>query len=292
MQRDAGYVFVNGRHCPRETAAVSVFDHGFLYGDGVFETIIAWNGIIYRLEDHLDRLFRSMQVLQIAPPYDREQLTSIICELIRLNGLRNAYVKLIITRGSNGTPLMNPAGCVPGVVCLAVDYAPRPALEQGIRVKTASIRRPGADVLDPHVKSLNYLNLVLARLEARAASVDEALLLDTRGRVCEAPGYNVFVVQGGALATPVDDILAGITRLTVLEAAARNGIAVTERKVELYDAYTADEIIFCSTAAGIVPVIELDGRMIGDGQPGPMYHLLSDDYRRQLEEGNGVDAYA
>lgn len=281
-------IFVNGDYVPQSKAKISVLDHAVLYGDGVFETAVACNGVVYELEAHLDRLFRSLAAICLDSPYTRPELAGIVLETIQRNGLENAYVKLIVTRGVNDLPLLDPTGCVPGIICFARPYlymASPDRVRDGLRVKTASTRRTPAQVLDPHIKSLNYLNLVLAKLEARAAGVDEALLLDVHGHVCEAPGYNVFAVRGDRIRTPWQDILEGITRNTVMSLAADAGIEVRAETLELYDLYTADEVFFCSTAGGLLPVVEIDGRTIGDGRPGEVSTHLRDAYQRLLATG-------
>jgi branched-chain amino acid aminotransferase len=281
--------YVGGEFVPESRAAVSILDHGLLYGDGVFETVLARGGAVHRLDAHLGRLFRSLAAVRIAAPHDRDGFAGIVAEALRRNDLADAYVKLVVTRGSNGTPLLDPRGCEPGVICLVrphTDDDPSRAgrIRDGLRVKTAAIRRPPSDVLDPKVKSLNYLNLVLARLEARSAGMDEALLLDVHGHVCEAPGANIFTVSAGTLSTPDHDILEGVTRATVVDLAQARGWAVRERAIDLYDVYTADEVVLCSTAIGLLPVVRVDGRTIGSGAPGPVFAELLAGYRRALRQ--------
>jgi branched-chain amino acid aminotransferase len=281
-------VYVNGRFVPESQATISVFDHVVLYGDGAFETAVAWRGSVFKLDAHLDRLSRSLAALALPAPHTTEELREIVLETIRRNDLQDAYVKILVTRGSNGTPLLDPTGCDPGCVVLVRPYlymASSERIARGLRLKTVAVRRPSADVLDPHIKSLNYLNLVLAKIEARAAQVDEALLLDSRGSVCECPGYNVFAVHGEHLRTPWQDILEGITRETVLELAPAVGLRVAESTLELYDLYTADEVFLCSTAGGIVPVREVDGRPIGTGEPGEVFTSIRDAYLDLLASG-------
>lgn len=273
--------YVGGQYVRQSEARISVLDHGLLYGDGIFETAFAWNGRLFKLEEHLDRGFRSMAAIALQPPMDRSQMRSIILETVRRNGLRDAYVKWIVTRGVNGRPLMDPAGCIPNLIVLVQPYISRSSEELariGLTLKTVAVRRPSGQILDPQIKSLNYLNLVLAKIEAKAAGADEALLLDIHGRLCEATGCNIFVRHGERLRTPHHDVLAGITRATVMEMANAHGYVASEASLELYDAYTADEIFICSTAGGLLPVVALDGRTIGTGQPGTAFRALNDAY--------------
>lgn len=274
-------VYVGGEFVPEAEASVSVLDHAVLYGDGVFETVVAWQGGIFKLDAHVRRFLRSCAAVALDCPVTEERLAELVVETVRRNGLDDAYVKWILTRGSNGTPLMDPTGCVPNLIIMARPYIDRSS-QTGIRVKTAAVRRPPGHVLDAHVKSLNYLNLVMAKVEARAAGADQALMLDVHGRVCEAPGFNVFVVSDGVVKTPRHDVLLGITRETAMELAAELGFPVRETELELYDAHTADEVFLTSTAGGLIPVVEVDGRTIGDGRPGPVLSALQDAYRLAL----------
>ncbi|MEU8365095.1 branched-chain-amino-acid transaminase [Nonomuraea sp. NPDC048882] len=273
--------YVGGEFVPEAKAAISILDHAVLYGDGVFETVIAWRGRVFRLDEHVRRFLRSCAAVALDCPVSGERLKSLVMLTVRENGLADAYVKWILTRGSNGTPLMDPTGCVPNLIIMARPYIDRSS-RSGLRVKTVAIRRPPGHVLDPHVKSLNYLNLVMAKIEARAAGADQALMLDVHGRLCEAPGFNVFVVTDGVVRTPRHDVLRGITRDTVMRLAAESGHQVHESDLELYDAYTADEVFLTSTAGGLVPVVEVDGRTIGGGGPGPVVSALQDAYRAAL----------
>jgi branched-chain amino acid aminotransferase len=279
-------IYVNGEFVPQSQARISVLDHAVLYGDGIFETVVAWEGRIFKLRPHVDRFFRSLAAIGMSPPLDREQLEALVVEAVRRNGLQRAYIKWIMTRGSNGTPLMDPTGCIPNLIILVQPYimrATQAAMAKGLRAKTTAIRRPSGQVLDPQIKSLNYLNLVLAKMEAKAAGVHEAIMLDLQGRLCEAPGYNIFVVrEDRVLRTPVHDILCGITRETVIELATEAGMRAEEADLELYDAYTCRELFLSSTAGGLVPIVELDGRCIGTGAPGPVWTQLSGAYEALL----------
>jgi branched-chain amino acid aminotransferase len=278
-------VFVNGEFVPESQARISILDHAVLYGDGVFETACAWNGRLFKLDAHLDRCFRSMAAIALEPPVSRAKMRDLTIEAVRRNGFKNAYVKWIVTRGVNGRPLMDPAGCVANLIILVQPYINRASAERaaaGLKLKTVAIRRPSGDVLDPHIKSLNYLNLVMAKIEAKSAGADEALLLDRDGRICEVSGCNIFVLHGTHLRTPRHNILRGITRECVMEIAPSHGFTVEEADLELYDAYTADEIVICSTAGGLLAVAHIDGRAVGSGKPGPAFAKLSAAYERLL----------
>ena len=289
--------YVNGRFGRESEAAISVFDHGLLYGDGVFDTVVVWNGRLFRVRDHAERLLRSMKATAIEPPVGIDELLRLTAIAVGKNGLRTAYVKWIVTRGSNDTPLMDPAGCEPNLIILVRPYIERftASAETGIHLKTVSIRRTPGQCLDARIKSLNYLNLILAKLEAKAAAADEALLLDIAGNICEAPGYNVFVVARGRLFTPARDILEGITRASVIESAGALGIPVFAGDVGLYDAYTADEIFLTSTAGGLIPVTKIDGRIVGGGAPGPLFRSFASAYAEMLSSpkwGVSIDELA
>lgn len=274
-------IYVGGEFVPQSKALISVLDHAVLYGDGIFETAFAWKGRVFKLEEHLDRGFKSMQAIALRPPMDKPAMRALILEAAARNGFENAYIKWIVTRGVNGKPLMDPAGCVPNLIILVQPYINRVGSGKalgGLTMKTVALRRPPGQVLDPQIKSLNYLNLVLAKMEAKATGADEALLLDMQGRICEATGCNIFLRHGQRLRTPRHDILAGITRATVFELAPGAGLTAEEAELQLYDAYTADEIFICSTAGGLLPVVAIDGRAVGDGKPGPAFTTLHKAY--------------
>jgi branched-chain amino acid aminotransferase len=279
------FIYVNGEFVPESQARISVLDHAVLYGDGIFETVFAWKGRVFKLEEHLDRCFRSMAAIALEPPCDRPEMRRLILEAADRNGFENAYIKWVVTRGVNGKPLMDPAGCVANLIILVQPYIHRASGEKaaaGLKLKTVSMRRPSGQILDPKIKSLNYLNLVLAKMEAKAAGADEALLLDLQGRMSEATGCNVFVVQGKTLRTPRHDVLVGITRETVMEIAAGCGLTASTDDLDLYDGYTADEVFICSTAGGLLPIVDIDGRTIGTGRPGPVYKALAAAYERLI----------
>jgi branched-chain amino acid aminotransferase len=279
-------IYVGGEFVVESQARVSVLDHGLLYGDGIFETVFAWHGRIFKLEEHLDRGERSMAAIALKPPLPRDRMREVIVETVRRNGFRDAYIKWLVTRGVNGKPLMDPAGCEPNLIVLVQPYISKAGAERiakGLTLKTVAVRRPPGEVLDPKIKSLNYLNLVMAKMEAKAAGADEALLLDLRGQISEATGCNIFLRHGKRLSTPRSGILAGITRETVMELAAAAGHELVETDLQLYDAYTADEIFICSTAGGLLPVVAIDGRTVADGKPGPVFARLRDAYESLIE---------
>jgi branched-chain amino acid aminotransferase len=270
-------VYVNGAFVPQSQARISVLDHAVLYGDGIFETVFAWKRRIFKLEEHLDRAWRSMRAIALEPPMPRADMRALIVEAAARNGYEDAYIKWIVTRGVNGKPLMDPTGCVPNLIILVQPYLRRASedkLRRGLALKTVAWRRPAGDVLDAQIKSLNYLNLVLAKIEAKAAGAEEALLLDAHGRLCEAAGWNILLRHGKRLRTPRHDILFGITRETVMEIAPQAGLVASEDDLTLYDAYTADEMLLCSTAGGVLPVSSIDGRPVGEGRPGPGFEAL------------------
>jgi branched-chain amino acid aminotransferase len=267
-------VWLDGRIVDGSEARVPVTDHGLLYGDGVFEGIRITGGGVFRLDAHLARLSASARAIALELPGGVAALRGIVLETARAHGEPEAYVRLVVTRG-DGSLGVDPTPCKsPRVVCI-VDHLrlyPQEKLDSGIDLVTASLRRPPADVLDPRVKSLNYLNNALCKLEARQRGADEALVLNQAGLVAEAAVANVFAWRDGALWTPpaTDGALEGITRATVLELAARLGLAAGERSLGRFDLFAAEEVFLTGSGAGIVPVRSLDGRPIGAGTPGPV----------------------
>jgi branched-chain amino acid aminotransferase len=274
-------IWIDGQVVAAGEARVSVLDHGFLYGDGVFEGIRCYSGRVFRLEDHLRRLATGARVLALELPGGIDAMRRIVLESARANGSPDAYLRLVVSRGE-GELGVDPTTCpAPRVVCIAADVKLYPAekLAEGLALATSSLRRPGADVLDPRVKSLNYLNNALAKLEARQRGADEALLLNASGHVAEASAANVFAIRDGRLATPpaTDGALAGITRMTVLELARELGLEAAERTLGRFDLFDAEEVFLTGTGARIVPVASLDGRPIGAGRgPGALTKRLTE----------------
>jgi branched-chain amino acid aminotransferase len=265
---DTAKVWIGGRIVDGNDAYVSVFDHGLLYGDGVFEGMRVYGGRVFRKRDHLERLAVSARAVGMAA-LDTEALARVVDDTVDAFGRAEAYVRLIVTRGK-GPLSVDPTKCfAPTVVCIVDEVALYPAekLEKGVDLVTVSIRRPGADVLEPRVKSLNYLNNALAILEARRVGADEALLLNRDGAVAEASGANVFVVRGGRVSTPpaTDGALEGITRRTILELCEELGVPAVERRLGRIDLLGADEVFLAGTGARLVPVATVDGQPIGVG---------------------------
>lgn len=288
-----GWVYVDGRFVPKEEAVVSVYDHGFLYGDGVFEGIRVYSGRVFKLDEHVRRLYDSAKAILLDIPMPPEEMKRVIVEAVRRNGMHDAYVRPIVTRG-RGDLGIDPRKCAHPTVVVIVDHIqlyPDRAYQEGLRVVTATHRKNAADALNPRIKSLNYLNQVLARMEANLAGADEALMLNHQGYVCEGSADNVFVVRQGEVWTPPDHvgILRGVTRDAVLEIARELGIPALERPFTLHDLYTADEVFLTGTGAEIGPVVSVDGRVIGAGRPGPVTLRLLEAYReRTRREGTPV----
>ncbi len=265
-------MYVDGKFVPQSEARISVFDHGLLYGDGVFEGIRAYNGRIFKLEQHVNRLFHSAKAIDLKIPHSKEEMASIILETCRKNDMKEGYLRPVITRGPGDLGL-DPRKCKrgPSVVVIAQPGIALFRSEKGLRMTTSSYRRVPPQSLSPSIKSLNYLNNIMAKVEANQYGVDEALLLDIHGYVSEASAENFFIVKNHTIITPWSSTnLPGVTRETVLELAPQLGLKPEERLFALYDVWAADEAFLTGTAAEIGPVVELDGRQIGDGKPGPV----------------------
>lgn len=273
-------VYIDGAYLPKEDAKISVFDHGVLYGDGIFEGIRFYKRNVFRLDEHIDRLISSAKYLLLSLPWSKEEMAEAVLETCRRNKLDDGYIRLVITRGS-GTLGLNPYLCprpTMFVIVSKIQLYPTEYYEKGLPIITAATRRYGADALSPRVKSLNYLNNIMAKLEAVHAGVLEAIMLDQNGFIVECTGDNVFVVKQGVLYTPptYQGALRGITRDAVLELAKAHNIPVREERLTLYEAYDADEFFLTGTAAEVVPVISIDKRPIADGKPGPITQKLTE----------------
>jgi branched-chain amino acid aminotransferase len=281
------WIYLNDRFVPKEEAVVSVFDHGFLYGDGVFETLRAYRGRIFRLTEHLARLDRSASALGMALPVARERLADLARESLTRNQLQEAYLRITVSRGP-GEIGLDPALCKsPTLVVIAKPFEPyaESFYTDGVSVTIARTRRTPPEALPPHVKSLNFLNNVLAKMEATAAGSHEALLLNHRGEVTEGTTSNVFVVQGKCLRTPAVEcgLLAGITRGIVLQLARETGIPAEETRLTVRDLTDAEECFLANTTQEVLPVTRVDGRSIGGGRPGQITRRLHASFRAGLD---------
>lgn len=283
-------IYLDGKFVKEEEAVVSVFDHGVLYGDGVFEGIRAYHGRVFKLKEHIDRLYESAHVIQLNIGLTKEEMTEVVIETCRRNNLDNAYIRLVVTRGKGDLGL-DPRKCPKAsVFCIAsgIQLYPEELYQKGMSIVTVPTRRNNPEAINPRVKSLNYLNNIMAKMEAILSGVPEALLLNNEGYVTEATGDNVFIVKNGVLITPPPfvGLLEGITRNTVMELSREKGIDVQEKLFNRLDVYVADECFLTGTAAELIPVVSVDGRQIGNGQPGPMTNDLIKAYR-ELTKVNG-----
>jgi len=287
-------VFIDGKYCAERDAKVSVFDHGLLYGDGVFEGIRAYNGRVFKLREHIDRLFYSAKAILLTVPMSHAALMRATIETCRRNKLRDAYIRLVVTRGV-GTLGLNPRRCKrPSVIIIAgkIQVYPAELYAKGMDIVTVPTVRNLHSAVNPAIKSLNYLNNILAKIEANNAGVEEAVMLNAEGYVAEGTADNLFIIKNGTLATPPlsAGALYGITRGTVMELAGQAGLQVSEPNLTRYDLFNADECFLTGTGAEIMPVVKVDGRVIGSGKPGPFTRRLVENYRT-LTNASGEPIY-
>ncbi len=288
------WIFLSGQFVKKEEAVVSVYDHGFLYGDGVFEGIRVYNGNIFKLDEHLNRLYDSAQSIMMTVPYTKEEMSAIIVETVQKNRLDSAYIRVVVSRGPGNLGL-DPTFCSePRVVVIAeeLNMFPKELYERGLRVGSVASRRNRPDVLSPQVKSLNYLNNILVKLEANQAGVDEALMLNDQGYVTEGSADNIFIVKNDTIYTPPIYLgaLEGITRNAIIDLANQHGYKLKETPFTRHDVYVADEVFLTGTAIEVIAVVDVDGRKISDGKPGKVtQHLLS--VFRNLVTTDGVSCY-
>ncbi len=282
-------VYVNGEFVPKSQAKISVFDQGLIFGDGVYDTLAAANGYVFKLDQHLDRLFRSVKAVKIDLQKSKSAVKELVVETIRRNNLRDAYVKIIITRGVGPKPLLGRGDVTtPSLVIFAVppvSVVAEETLERGAKLLSTTIRRTHPESLDPRVKSLNYLPNVLMRREAIERGADESICFGFDGYVAEGGGENIWIKREETLMTPDHGILEGITRETVFEIAQELGYKAVAANLGKYDMYQAEEIFLCSTAGGIIPVTEVDGRTVGGGKPGPTTMKIRKRYVEMLQRG-------
>ena len=282
-------IYIDGEFYPKSEAKVSVYDHGLLYGDGVFEGIRAYSGIVFKLKEHLDRLYRSAHTIRLGIPLTKSEITRAVLETLRKNNLKDAYIRLIVTRGIGDLGL-DPRKCPkPTVIIITepiIQIYGADAKEKGMTAVISWVKRDSVDATTHEIKSLNYLNSILAKIEANAAGVDEAICLDKNGFVCEGTGENIFMVKEGKVATPPisTGALAGVTRERVMKMAEDLGYTVVERNITPNELFNADEVFFTGTAAEVVPVREINRRIIGDGKPGPVTKRLMEEFDRIVKD--------
>ncbi|WP_407283281.1 branched-chain-amino-acid transaminase [Methanolobus sp. WCC1] len=266
-------IYYNGDFVPKSQATTSVYDHGFLYGDGVFEGIRAYNGRVFKLREHVDRLYDSAKAIALEIPLSREEMEEAILETLRKNNLTDAYIRPIVSRGVGDLGL-DPKKCPkPNIYIISQEWGAMygDLYEVGLTGVTVSVRRNSCDALSPNIKSLNYLNNILAKIEANEKGGDEAIFFDQNGYLSEGSGDNIFIIKNGKVYTPPTiNNLKGITRATAIELLADMGIDTHVENLGMFDLYTADEIFVTGTAAEAAPLVKVDGRPIGDGKPGPI----------------------
>ena len=276
-------IYVDGKYCDEKNAKISVFDHGLLYGDGIFEGIRAYNGRVFQLKEHIDRLFCSAKAILLDIPMSHGEMMKAVVETCRQNGIRDGYIRLLVTRGI-GTLGLNPHRCKDPSIIIIADkiqlYAPE-LYEKGMEIITVPTTRNLHSALNPAIKSLNYLNNILAKMEANIAGCEEAVMLNAEGFVSECTGDNIFIVKAGRLFTPPlsAGALHGITRGVVMDLAREEGVSVAEPNLTRYDLFNADECFLTGTGAELIPIVKIDGRVIGTGRPGPLTGKLVDKYR-------------
>ncbi len=281
-------IYIDGDYYNKSEAKVSVFDHGFLYGDGIFEGIRAYNGRIFKCKEHIDRLYQGAKAIDLNIPLSKTEMTEALLETCRKNNIKDGYIRLIVSRGIGDLGL-SPAKCPKASVVIIADSIvlyPAEMYEKGMKVITASTRRNNPASLDPQIKSLNYLNNILAKIEANRAGVPEAIMLNTMGVVCECTGDNIFIIKDNVIYTPPIYVgaLDGITRAVAIELAEKMGYKVIEKEFTLFNLYNADECFFTGTAAEVIGVTEVDGRVIGDGVAGKITRKLMDVFKEYASD--------
>jgi branched-chain amino acid aminotransferase len=281
-------IFLNNQLVDAENAKISVFDHGLLYGDGVFEGIRLYNKCIFKLEEHLIRLEMSAKALMLDIPMDREALTKAVCDTCKANGLENGYIRLVVTRGVGNLGLSIKNCNQPQIIIIAdnIQLYPKEYYEKGLKIITVPTRRNNSAALPPMIKSLNYLNNILAKIEAQNLGYQEAIMLNDQGYVAECTGDNIFMLKDGILYTPkiASGSLKGITREVVIEIAEELKIELIETEMTRYDTWIADEMFLTGTAAELIPIVEVDSRKIGNGQPGIITAKFLDLFKTKVTE--------
>ena len=279
-------IYLDGKYVDSAEAKVSVFDHGLLYGDGVFEGIRLYAGNVFRLEEHLERLEYSARAIMLKLPLSRAELREATCETCRLNGLKDGYIRLVVTRGVGDLGLAPWLCPKPSIFIIAstITLYPKEHYENGLAIVTVPTRRINPAALPSTVKSLNYLNNILGKIEARQFGALEAIMLNDQGYVAECTADNIFIVHKGELITPASSqgALKGVTRSTIFDIARDIGVPIREADITRYDVWVADECFLTGTGAEVVPTVKLDGREIGDGRPGPVTKRVLEAFRRRV----------
>jgi branched-chain amino acid aminotransferase len=281
-------VWLDGKLLDKDDAKVSVYDHGLLYGDGVFEGIRVYSGRIFKCDAHLSRLWDSAKAIRLEIPYTREQLKAAMTETVRANEFTDCYIRLVVTRGV-GYLGLNPNKCPRAsafVIADLIELYPKETYEKGMSVITSSVIRNHPNALSPRVKSLNYLNNILAKIEAIDANVPEAIMLNHEGNVAECTADNIFVVKNGTVYTPTthDGILEGITRAVIIELCGKLNLTCVEKTLQRHDLYVADECFLTGSGAEVVPVTRIDGRSVAGGTPGPVTKRILEAFHRHIRE--------
>jgi len=296
MAKQELFIHIDGKFYPKSEAKVSVYDHGLLYGDGVFEGIRAYDGVVFKLKEHIDRLYSSAHTLMLHIPLTKEKMTRAVLDTLKKNKLKNAYIRLVVTRGVGDLGL-DPRKCSkPTIIVITeptISLHSKEKKEKGITTMITWVKRDPVDSTSHEVKSLNYLNSILAKIESNIAGVDEAICLDKTGFVCEGVAENVFIVKEGNVITPPTSTgaLRGITRMAVMKLAQKLGYPLEERNITPNELFTADEVFFTGTAAEIAPVITVNKRTIGNGKPGPVTKRLLQEFEkivRNPKEGTRI----
>ncbi|MCD6537341.1 branched-chain-amino-acid transaminase [Candidatus Bathyarchaeota archaeon] len=290
-------IYIDGKFYPESEAKISVFDHGFLYGDGVFEGIRSYNGVVFKLKEHIDRLYNSAKAIMLDIPMTKDEMIEAILETLRKNGLKDAYIRLVVTRGKGDLGL-DPRKCPkPSVIIIAVPLLQlydEKVREKGMSMIVSWVRRDSVDATTHEIKSLNYLNSILAKIEANNAGADEAIILDPNGFICEATGENIFIVKDGKLFTPpsTSGALPGITASVIKEIAQKLGYQVIEKGITVAELYNADEAFLTGTAAEVMPIREVNKRQIGEGKMGPVTRQILEKFMEYTRDpNNGVPIY-
>jgi branched-chain amino acid aminotransferase len=284
-------IYIDGKYYPKSEAKISVYDHGLLYGDGVFEGIRAYNGIVFKLKEHIDRLYKSAHPIFLKIPLTKEQLSEAVLETLKKNNLKDAYIRLVVTRGVGDLGL-DPRKCPKATIIIITEpllqLHSTEKVENGINTVITWVKRNPVDTQTHEMKSLNYLNSILGKIEANNIGADEAICLDKTGYVCEGVGENIFIARDGKLATPPlsSGALDGITRTLIIRLAKKLGIEVIERNITPNELFTADEVFFTGTAAEVAPIREVNKRAIGSGKPGPVTKLIMQEFEKATKDPN------